>query len=126
VILWSAAITSVIGASYTSVTFLVGSSAGMERRRNVLVVGFIVASTLVFLFAGAAPVPLLIFAGAFNGLILPVGVAALLWAALRRADLMDGYGYPRGLALLGVAAWLITLYLGWQSFAKLGTLLAQA
>jgi Mn2+/Fe2+ NRAMP family transporter len=124
VILWSAAITSVIGASYTSMTFIVGSAAGMERRRNVLVVGFIVASTLVFVFAGAAPVPLLIFAGAFNGLILPVGVAALLWVALRRPGLMEGYGYPRGLALLGVAAWLVTIYLGWQSFAKLAGLFA--
>jgi len=34
------------------------------------VVGFILVATAVFLVAGAAPVPLLIFAGAFNGLIL--------------------------------------------------------
>ena len=123
-ILWSAAITSVIGASYTSVSFLVGSSAAMERWRGTLVVGFIVASTLVFVFAGAAPVPLLIFAGAFNGLILPIGVGALLWVALRRRDLMDGYRYPRVLALLGVAAWLVTIYLGCESIGKLSQLLA--
>jgi len=119
VILWSAAITSVIGASYTSVTFIVGSATGVEGRRNALVVGFIAASTLVYIFAGAAPVSLLIFAGAFNGLILPLGVAALLWAALRRDDLMGGYAYPRGLGLLGVAAWLVTIYLGWESVDKL-------
>ena len=123
VILWSAAITSVIGASYTSVTFIVGSGIGIERRRNAMVVGFIAASTLVYIVAGAAPVALLIFAGAFNGLILPLGVAALLWAALRRNDLMDGYRYPQGLALFGVAAWLVTIYLGWESVGKLSQFL---
>ena len=60
----------------------------------------------MFLLAGAAPVPLLIFAGAFNGLILPVGVGVMLWVALRRPDLLGGYRYPRGLVALGVAGWL--------------------
>ena len=99
VILWAAAITSVIGASYTSVSFLVAGHARLERHRSMLVVGFIVARRRsVFLAAGAAPVPLLIFAGAFNGLILPIGVAVVLWVAWRRRDLLGGYAYPGGLA----------------------------
>jgi len=122
-ILWAAAITSVIGASYTSVSFLVGQGAHLDQRRNLLVVVFIALSTVVFLLAGAAPVPLLIFAGAFNGLILPIGVAAMLWVALRRSDLMQGYAYPRSLALAGLLAWFITLYLGWVSLGKLAPLL---
>jgi Mn2+/Fe2+ NRAMP family transporter len=122
-ILWAAAITSVIGASYTSVSFLVGQGAHLDKRRNLLVVVFIALSTAVFLLAGAAPVPLLIFAGAFNGLILPIGVAAMLWVALRRSDLMQGYAYPRALAMAGLLAWLITLYLGWVSLGKLTPLL---
>ncbi len=97
-ILWAAALTSVIGASYTSVSFLASLGPGSRRRRAGLTVGFIAVSALVFLLAGAAPVPLLIFAGAFNGLILPVGVGVMLWVALRRADLLGGYRYPRGLA----------------------------
>jgi Mn2+/Fe2+ NRAMP family transporter len=121
-ILWSAAITSVIGASYTSVSFLVGASAS-PAKRNALVVAFIVASTAVFAYAGAAPVPLLIFAGAFNGLILPLGLAALLGVAWRRHDLLDGYAYPTWLAGAGTAAWLLTIYLGWQSLGRLGQLL---
>jgi len=121
-VLWAASITSVIGASYTSVSFLVGTGAHLDRTRNLAVVCFITASTMVYLFVNAAPVPLLIFAGAFNGLILPVGVAAMLWVALRRADLLGGYEYPRALALAGVAAWLITLYLGWASLARLATI----
>jgi Mn2+/Fe2+ NRAMP family transporter len=86
------------------------------------VVAFIVASTVVFLVAGAAPVPLLIFAGAFNGLILPVGVAILLWVAWRRRDLLDGYAYPPGLVVAGTVAWLVTVYLGVESIGKLGAL----
>ena len=121
-ILWAAALTSVIGASYTSVSFLASLRPGLEQRRDALVIGFIVVSTAVFLLAGAAPVPLLIFAGAFNGLILPVGVGVLLWVALRRMDLLAGYEYPRWLAAVGVAGWLVTIYLGWRSLEGLARL----
>jgi Mn2+/Fe2+ NRAMP family transporter len=114
-ILWAAALTSVIGASYTSVSFLASLHPALESRRDRLVVGFILVSAVVFLAAGAAPVPLLIFAGAFNGLILPVGVGVMLWVALRRADLLGGQRHPRWLASIGVAAWLLTIYLGWRS-----------
>jgi Mn2+/Fe2+ NRAMP family transporter len=122
VVLWAAAITSVIGASYTSVSFLASFGGDAERRRPWLVVAFIAVSTAVFALAGAAPVPLLIFAGAFNGLILPIGIAVILWVALRRPDLLGGYRYPRWLALIGVAAWLLTLYLGWRSLGGLAKL----
>jgi Mn2+/Fe2+ NRAMP family transporter len=123
-ILWAAALTSVIGASYTSVSFLASLRPGLESRRPALTVGFIAVSALVFLLAGAAPVPLLIFAGAFNGLILPVGVGVMLWVAWRRADLLGGYQYPRGLIVLGGAGWLLTIYLGWRSLGSLGRLFA--
>ncbi|MCM2311583.1 MAG: divalent metal cation transporter [Steroidobacteraceae bacterium] len=123
-ILWAAALTSVIGASYTSVSFIASLRPAFDRHRNAMVIGFIVASTLVYLAAGAAPVPLLIFAGAFNGLILPIGVGVMLWVALRRADLLDGYRYPRWLAALGVAGWLLTIYLGWRSLGSLAKLFA--
>jgi Mn2+/Fe2+ NRAMP family transporter len=122
VILWAAAITSVIGASYTSVSFLTTLGPGLARRRDLLVVTFIAVSTLVFAVAGAAPVTLLVFAGAFNGLILPIGIAVILWVALSRPDLLGGYRYPRGLAAAGVVAWLLTLYLGWRSLGGLAAL----
>jgi Mn2+/Fe2+ NRAMP family transporter len=121
-ILWAASLTSVIGASYTSVSFLASLRPGFEQRRSSLVIGFILASTLVFLLAGTAPVPLLIFAGAFNGLILPIGVGVMLWVALRRADLLGGYRYPRTLAVLGVFGWLLAIYLGWRSLGGLAKL----
>ncbi|MVZ99976.1 hypothetical protein F8568_006210 [Actinomadura sp. LD22] len=116
-IMWSAAITSVIGASYTSVSFLVSFSGWIERHRNRLVVAFIVVSTAIYLAMGTTPAKLLILAGALNGLILPFGLAVLLWVAARRRDLLGGYRYPVWLLGLGVAAWLLSLYLGWNSLS---------
>jgi Mn2+/Fe2+ NRAMP family transporter len=115
VILWAAAITSVIGASYTSVSFLTSRDRTSDRTRTLLVVGFIAVSTLVFVVAEAAPTTLLVFAGAFNGLLLPVGIAVLLYVATRRGDLLGGYRYPRWLLVIGWLAWLVTIYLAVNS-----------
>jgi Mn2+/Fe2+ NRAMP family transporter len=123
VILWAASITSVIGAAYTSVSFVTKSATG-ERTRNLITVAFIAFCGVAYLLIGQAPQQLLIFAGAFNGLILPVGFAVLLWVAWRRRDLLHGYAYPKWLLIIGALAWLLTLYLGWNSLAGLGKLWA--
>ncbi|MDF9717952.1 divalent metal cation transporter [Nocardioides sp. ChNu-153] len=117
-ILWAAALTSVIGAAYTSISF-VTTSATPARTRNLLTVGFIAATTVVYLVIEQAPVTLLVFAGAFNGMILPIGFGLLLWIAWRRRDLLHGYRYPRWLLAIGVLAWLLTLFLAWRSFTPL-------
>jgi len=122
-VLWAAAITSVIGASYTSVSFLTGAATSDTRRRQGWVIVFIAVSTLAFLLAGQAPVTLLVFAGAFNGLILPIGLMVMLWVALRRSDLLGGYRYPRWLAAVGVFAVLTSLFLAWQAIGKVFALL---
>ncbi|WP_309107506.1 divalent metal cation transporter [Arthrobacter sp.] len=121
VILWAASITSVIGAAYTSVSFVTKSST-KERTRNLITVGFIAFCAVAYLLIGQAPQQLLIFAGAFNGLILPVGFALLLWVAWRRRDLLHGYVYPKWLLIIGALAWLLTLFLGWNSLAGLAKL----
>jgi len=123
VVLWAAAITSVIGAAFTSVSFITTAKTP-ERTRNLITVAFIAVCAVIYLFLGQAPQQLLIFAGAFNGLILPVGFAILLWVAWRRRDLMQGYAYPKWLLILGVATWLLTLFLGWSSLAGLAKLWA--
>jgi len=115
IVLWAAAITSVIGASYTSVTFLTSGSAVSQRRRSVLVIAFILVSTAAFVLVGEAPADLLVFAGAFNGILLPVGVGVMLWVAWRRRDLLHGYRYPAWLLSIGVLAWLLCLYLAYVS-----------
>jgi Mn2+/Fe2+ NRAMP family transporter len=123
VILWAASVTSVIGAAYTSVSFITKSTTP-ERTRNLITVGFIAFCAVAYLLIGQAPQQLLIFAGAFNGLILPVGFAVLLWVAWRRRDLMQGYAYPKWLLIIGVLAWLLTLFLGWNSLVGLTRLWA--
>ncbi|MCE0767879.1 divalent metal cation transporter [Pseudonocardia kujensis] len=121
VILWAAAITSVIGAAYTSVSFFTTARTS-ARTRNLLTIAFIALSAVAYLLIGTAPVTLLVFAGAFNGLILPIGFTVVLWVAWRRRDLLGGYRYPRWLLAVGVLAWLIALYLGWSSLAAVGSL----
>jgi Mn2+/Fe2+ NRAMP family transporter len=68
------------------------------------------------------PVTLLIFAGTFNGLILPIGFGVLLWVAWRRRDLLGDYRYPAWLLGVGLLAWLLTLYLGYNALLTLGDL----
>jgi Mn2+/Fe2+ NRAMP family transporter len=114
-VLWAAAITSVIGASYTTVSFITSRTKTTDQTRTILVVAFIAVSTVIFLSVGTAPTQLLVFAGAFNGLLLPVGIGVLLWVAWQRPDLLRGYHYPRWLLAIGGAAWLLTIYLAVRS-----------
>ncbi|CAM3932895.1 NRAMP family divalent metal transporter [Helcobacillus massiliensis] len=118
VVLWSAALTSVIGASFTSISFIT-TQATAARTRNLMTVAFIAVCGILFVVLGQAPQALLIFAGAFNALILPFGLAILLYAGWRRRDLLHGYRYPAWLLLLGVLAWLVSLGLAWTSLAKI-------
>ncbi len=120
-VLWAAALTSVIGAAYTSVSFLTTSRTS-ERTRSWLTVGFIVLSATIFVVIEQAPTQLLIFAGTFNGMILPLGFGVLLYVAWRRRDLLHGYRYPGWLLGVGVLAWLLTLYLGYNALLSLGDL----
>lgn len=122
VVIWSAAVTSVVGASYTSVSFLKVFGRWVTQYERWTVVGFIVVSTVAFLVLGTTPVQLLIFAGAFNGLILPFGFGLLLWVAARRTDLLRGYVYPRWLVAIGVLAWFIAVYLGYEALTTLADL----
>ncbi|MGO3394265.1 NRAMP family divalent metal transporter [Glutamicibacter arilaitensis] len=121
VILWAAALTSVIGAAYTSVSFITKRTTP-ERTRNLITVAFILVCGIIFMFLGKAPATLLIFAGAFNGLILPVGFAVLLWVAWRCRDLLNGYKYPKGLLVIGGLTWVLSVYLGWNSLSGLAAL----
>ena len=110
VVFWAAALTSVIGASYTSVSFITTSTTS-ARTRNMLTVAFIVVCAVLYLVLRQAPTTLLVFAGAFNALILPVGFAVLLIVAAFRRDLLDGYRYPTWLIVVGVLAWLLSVFI---------------
>lgn len=122
-VLWAAGLSSVIGASFTSVSFLTKQGFD-EQKRSWLTVGFILISAVIYLFLGAAPQTLLIFAGAFNGLILPLGFAIVLWAGWRRKDLLRGYHHPTWLLLLGAVVLVLTIYMGARSLSGLAALWA--
>lgn len=114
-VFWAAAITSVVGCSYTSVSFVL--PAGKERLRPWWISGFIALSWAVALgldLAGWQPTPLLIAAGTVNGVLLPVVLGVVLVAAYRR-PLMKDYRHPWWAAVLGVLAWVGTLGLAYQT-----------
>ncbi|MCQ4618584.1 NRAMP family divalent metal transporter [Corynebacterium sp. CCUG 70398] len=122
-VLWAAGLSSVIGASYTSLTFVTTQKTDVKLR-NWLTVAFIVVCTILFLLLGTAPQKLLIFAGAFNGLILPIGFAVVMWAALFRKDLLKGYNYPVWMKVIGVIVLVGTFCMGFRSLSGLAALWA--
>jgi Mn2+/Fe2+ NRAMP family transporter len=102
IVMWAAAITSVIGAAFTSVSFIKTFSERIETRSNHLIVGFIALSTVIFLVIGR-PVTILVWAGTINGFILPVGLAIILLASGKR-EIVGEYRHP---TWLQAAGWLV-------------------
>ncbi|MHB1329109.1 MAG: NRAMP family divalent metal transporter [Gemmatimonadales bacterium] len=104
-VMWAAALTSVIGSAYTSVTFL----EGWSRRRTLMTIVFVVTGTLIFLVVGQ-PVKVLVAVGALNGLILPIGLGTIL-LALRRDPYREVVRQPGWLiaAAIGVTAAMAVL-----------------
>jgi Mn2+/Fe2+ NRAMP family transporter len=99
-VMWAAAITSVVGSAYTSVSFLRSLSPSIERHWRASIIAFIVVSTIVFLVVGR-PVKVLVAVGALNALILPLSLGAMLVAA-RRARIVGDYRHPAWLLITGV------------------------
>ncbi|MDY5839586.1 MAG: NRAMP family divalent metal transporter [Corynebacterium camporealensis] len=116
VVLFAAGLSSVIGASYTSISFVTTQKVA-PRTRNFLTVGFIVVCTIMFAIMNSAPQTLLIFAGAFNGIILPIAFALVMWVAFKRRDLMQGIKQPMWLLIAGAAALVLEIYIGINSIS---------
>lgn len=120
-VLWAAGVSSVVGAAYTSITFVTTQNI-QPRNRNLLTVAFIAVCAVIFLILGTAPQTLLIFAGAFNGVILPIAFALVLWVAWKRRDLLKGYSYPKWLLVVGAVVLFLEIYLGWNSLTGIADL----
>jgi Mn2+/Fe2+ NRAMP family transporter len=106
VVLWSASITSVVGATYTSVSFVQTFHPALLKRRSALLAIFVVISAVVYLIVGR-PVTVLVVVGALNAFVLPLALAIVLMLSQRK-DAMQGYRHP---------AWLV--YSGWVVVAAL-------
>ncbi len=121
-VLLCAAITSIIGAAYTSVSFLKTFNKKIEENENKVIIAFIAVSTLIMLILGN-PALLLVLAGAFNGLILPITLAICLIAAYKKSIMGDTYKHPIVLTILGVIVVVLSAYMGVTTFVtKLGGL----
>lgn len=113
VVFWAAAITSVIGAAYTSSSFFSVFFRDIQPRgRNHITIGFIAVSLVLFLLWGAAPTNILVFVGGFNGLVLPIGLSIFMYIGWFRADLLRGYRYPKWLLVIGTLTTLLSFYMG--------------
>jgi len=111
VVLWSAAISSVIGAAYTSVSFFKTFNSVFIKYERWCISFFIILSTLIFIWLGR-PKQLLIFAGGVNGLILPVALAIILIAATK-SKLMNGYRHPLWMQVCG---WVVVIVMSWMGY----------
>jgi Mn2+/Fe2+ NRAMP family transporter len=99
IVMWSAALTSVIGAAFTSSSFLQTFHESIGKHVKGVIIGFILISTIVFVI-NPKPIQLLVWAGTVNGFILPVGLALVLLAA-RRRSIVGEYRHPLWLLIPG-------------------------
>jgi Mn2+/Fe2+ NRAMP family transporter len=114
IVMWSAAITSVIGAAYTSVSFLKTFHPSLSSRQKPLIILFITVSAVVFILNGQ-PVKTLVFVGQLNGFILPFSLGIILLAAYRK-QIVQGYKHPLWLTAFGGVVVLATLWMSLKTF----------
>jgi Mn2+/Fe2+ NRAMP family transporter len=113
-VMWAAAITSVIGAAFTSVSFLKSKGGLKDSWEKPATIGFILFSLSVFALFGR-PVSLLVWAGTINGFILPIGLGLILFALFKKGREWN-YQNP---VWLTVSGWLVVLTMGIFSFLTL-------
>ncbi len=109
IVLWSAAITSVVGSAFTSITFLKTLHPVFAKQQRVTTIIFILISTGIFFYWGK-PVLILVLAGALNGFILPFSLGLMLWVMMKKK--LTHYTHPQWLLWGG---WLVVAVMLWMS-----------
>jgi len=109
-VMWGAAVTSVIGAAYTSVSFFKTFSPKIEKNSRGIIIVFIIVSTICFVTIGK-PVNLLVLAGALNGLILPIALGSLLIGAYKK-NIVGDYRHPIWLTIPGILVVIVMAVMG--------------
>lgn len=109
VVLWSAAITSVVGSAFTSISFLKTLHPGFNQKSRLSTILFIIISTIVFVRIGK-PVLILVVVGALNGFILPFSLGLMLWIMMKKK--VQHYQHPQWLLWSG---WLVVAVMLWMS-----------
>lgn len=109
IVLWCAAITSVVGSAFTSITFLKTLHPVFTRQQRLSTVLFILISTGIFLLWGK-PVFILIVVGTLNGFILPFSLGLMLWVMMKRK--LAHYQHSAWLLWSG---WMVVAVMLWMS-----------
>lgn len=104
VVFLAAALSSIVGAAYTSISFLKTLVEPVRKNERLWTIIFIAFSTLVLIFVGQ-PAAILVFAGTVNGFILPIMLAAMLLAS-RKKSIVGEYKHSSVLYWLG---WVVVI-----------------
>jgi len=121
--LFAAGTTSVIGAAYTSVSFLKTLHPFIAKNETWFIIGFIAFSTLIMSVLGGAA-SMVILAGAVNGLILPISLATMLIASRNKSIVGERYKHPTILLLLGIVVVVLSGYLAITTLPNIMNLFA--
>ncbi len=121
IVFFCAALTSVVGAAYTSVSFLKTLFKPVEKYEKLTIMAFIFVSTCILMGIGK-PAALLILAGSLNGLILPVTLAVML-VATHKKNIVGEYKHNRLLYGAGWIVVIVTAYMGLTSLGGISKLL---
>jgi Mn2+/Fe2+ NRAMP family transporter len=117
-VMWAAAITSVVGSAFTSVSFIKTFHPLIVKWNRLVIILFILISTTLFLLIGQ-PVKVLIAVGAINGLILPASLGIILFAAYR-TRIVNGYKQPIWLTITGA---LVVAFMTWMGYEAIMALI---
>lgn len=120
-LLLAAGMTSTLGSTFTSISFLNYSQnkdSWVNKYRSALIIAFILASTLIFYFIGS-PAKVLVVVGAMNGMILPIALAILLVAAVKKNIMGDTYRHPKWLLFTG---WIVVAFMAYAAVQTILTI----
>jgi Mn2+/Fe2+ NRAMP family transporter len=112
-LIWAAAITSIVGSAYTSVSFIKTMHVSIEKNQKAVIIGFISFSTLIFCTIGK-PVSVLVYVGFLNGLVLPISLGIILLAAYHSK--IEAYQHPKWLAVSG---WIVVILMSLLSIKSI-------
>ncbi len=104
IVFLAAALSSIVGAAYTSISFLKTLVEPVRKNERLWTIIFIAFSTLVLIFVGQ-PAAILVFAGTVNGFILPIMLAAMLLAS-KKKSIVGEYKHSSVLYWLG---WVVVI-----------------
>lgn len=117
IVMWSAAITSVVGSAYTSISFFRSINKNFEKQERFMLIAFVLIALLVYLLI-RNPVQILVVVGALNGFILPIALTLVLLGSMNKKIIGD-YKHPKWLIGFGVIVIFATLYLSIATIIKL-------